>query len=132
MNVNDLEKAIGQRLLTISPAPNVAWPNKDYSGAVPYVEFRHVPNGILNETIDGSFSRMQGIFLLTVVTERDKFTADANTIAWSIVDAFTIGLRLPTDGGGGVVVSQSTDLAPGFVDGIYWRQPVRVFYTTAP
>jgi len=131
MNMDDIEQAIGERLLTLSPAPAVAWPNKSYSGAVPYVEFRHVPNGILNETIDGSFSRMQGIFLLTVVTERDKFTAEANTIAWSIVELFSIGLRLAVPGGY-LVVSQSTDVAPGFVDGVYWRVPVRVFYVTSP
>jgi hypothetical protein len=127
----DVENALGEYLAGMDDCPPIAWPNKDYSGAVPYIEFRHAPNGRTDVTIDGGFVSSQGIVLLTVVVERDKFTNEANTLAWDIIARFPRGLRLDLDDGQ-VLIYQPTDLAPGFVDGVYWRQPVRVFYQTTP
>ena len=135
MTFQEIETALGQRLTGLSPAYPVAWPNKDYdptgSGKVPYIEFRHVPSARDDDSIDGSFAVQTGIALLTVVVNRDEFANAANTIAQAIADRFAYGLRI-TAGSGAVMVTKPSELATGFVDGVYWRQPVRVSYRTAP
>lgn len=135
MNFQQIETALGQRLSGLSPAYPIAWPNKDYDPTgvdkVPYIEFRHVPSARDDDSIDGSFAVQTGIALLTVVVSRDAFTNQANTIAQAVADRFSYGLRM-TAGSGVVMVAKPAELATGFVDGVYWRQPVRVNYRTAP
>ena len=129
MTFDEIEKAVGQHLTGMSSCPPVAWQNKDASPALPYIEFRHVPNTVTDDTIDGTGIMHQGLFLLTVVVARDKFTTQANTIAQAIATRFPKALRL-TAGSGKVLINAPPSLGAGFVDGVYWRQPVRLSYLT--
>lgn len=135
MTFQQIEAALGQRLAALSPAYPIAWPNKDYdpkaSGAVPYIEFRHVPSARTDDSIDATLTVQTGIVLLTVVVNRDGFSNQANTIAQAIANQFEYGLRLDA-GDGGVLITKPSELATGFADGVYWRQPVRVNYRSAP
>lgn len=135
MNFVTIEQALGMQLVGMSPSYPVAWPNKDYdpkaSGAVPYLEFRHVPASVTDESIDASMHVQTGLALITVVVSRDGFSTDANDIAQAVADMFPMGLRI--DAGSGVVmITKPAEPVAGFVDGTYWRQPVRVNYRTAP
>jgi len=135
MTFAEIEQALGQRLATLSPARPIAWPNKNYdpkaSGAVPYIEFAHIPTIKTDDSIDGTLPVQTGIVLLTVVTARDTFANQANDIAQSIADLFPYGVRIET-ANGTVMISKPSDPVAGFTDGIYWRQPVRVTYRTTP
>lgn len=129
MTFNEIETALGQHLEQMTDAPDIAWPNKDFTPNGLYVEFRHVPNTRTDAVISGGFPIQIGIALLTVVTAKDQFTSEANTVAQNIADRFPKATRL-TAGDGKVVISDSASLATPFVDGVYWRQPVRVPYIT--
>lgn len=133
MTFNEIEQTLGQWLEGMADAPPIAWPNKDYNpqDGLPYVEFRHVPTIRTDDSIDGGHEVQTGIVLLTVVTERDKFTTQAATIGQAIANRFSYGLRI-AGATGDVMVSKPVDPVAGFVDGVYWRQPVRITYRTAP
>jgi len=127
---NDIETAVGQRLQSMPGCPPIAWPNQDYNPNGTYIEFRHSPNQRIDPVLGGGGAPYQtGIFLLTVVVRAGGFATAANTLAQQIADRFPKALRLPA-GGGNVVISAAASLATPFQDGAYWRQPVRVFYTT--
>lgn len=131
MTFLEIEQALGQRLATL--AYPIAWPNKDYdpkgADAVPYVEFRHVPTLRSDDSIDASMPVQTGIVLLTVIVNRDIFANQANVIAQDVADLFFMGLRLAA-GSGQVLITKPAEVVTGFVDGVYWRQPVRVNYRT--
>lgn len=135
MTFGDIETALGQRLDTLDPSYPIAWPNKDFdpkaAGNLPYIEFQHVPTLRSDESIDASLTVQTGIALMTVVTARDAFTGQANTIAQAVADLFSYGLRLSVTGGT-VMIAKPADPVPGFTDGVYWRLPVRVNYRTTP
>lgn len=135
--MNDaIETALGQRLAALPNVPPIAWPNANYdpkaTGAVPYVEFVHSPVQRLDDTIDASDERQEGLALMTVVIARGQFTGPANALADAIAAHFPNGLRLPLSTGDDVMMAKPTDVIQGFTDGIYWRVPVRVTYRTAP
>jgi hypothetical protein len=134
MTFAEIETAIGQRLADLDPAYPIAWPNKDYDpkadGAVPYIEFRHVPTLRSDDSLEGGHEYQTGIALLTVVTMRDSFSTQGNLIAGALAGLFYYGLRITTDDGF-VQVMKPADPVAGFVDGVYWRQPVRVTYRTS-
>lgn len=129
MNFAQIENAIGQHLAGMANCPPIAWPNKDFTPTGDYLEFRHSPNERINNDLTGGFDRQTGIVLITVISQRDKFTATALNIAQNISNRFPKGLRL-TAGTGKVLISNPAALAAGFVDGSYWRQPVTIRYLT--
>lgn len=135
MTFGDIETALGQRLHALSPSYPIAWLNKDYdpkaANAVPYIEFAHIPTARTDASIDGSLTVQSGIALLTVVTARDAFSTQGNTIANAVAALFPYGLRIPVTGGT-VMITKPADPVAGFGDGVYWRQPVRVNYRTTP
>lgn len=134
MNLDSIETALGQRLVTIPSVPPIAWPNRDYDpklpNAVPYLEFVHAPVQRVDDTIDASDPRQEGLALVTVIVPRGQFTGQANALADAVAARFTTGLRLSMQGGGSVMITKPADVVQGFTDGIYWRVPVRIAYRT--
>jgi hypothetical protein len=132
VNQNAIETAFGQRLASLANVPAIAWQNADFDPlvALPYLEFVHAPVARVDEVIDGGFARQIGIVLITVVSERGKFTTGANALAESIADYFPKALRLPLSSGGNAVINAPAEVVQGFTDGVYWRVPVRVSYVT--
>lgn len=132
---NAIETALGQRLAALPNIPPVAWPNANYDpktqGAVPYVEFVHAPVQRVDDTIDASDERQEGLALLTVIVNRGQFTGPANALADAIAAHFPTGLRLLMSNGDDVMIAKPADVLQGFTDGIYWRVPVRLTYRTA-
>ena len=130
MTFDQIETALGQHLGAMPGCPPIAWANADAPNATPYLEVRHAPNTRDTPVIDGTgFPVQTGIFLVTVVAARGAFTRPANILAQAIADRFPKILRLRTSGGN-VVIYRESEPAPGFTDGVHWRQPVRVYYTT--
>lgn len=129
MTLNDVETAIGQHLEAMTGAPTIAWPNKSFTPSGLYLEFRHAPNTIVDNTISGGFDYMQGIALVTVVSDANGFSTAANTLAQLVKDRFPKALRLPA-GTGFVLINEPTSFGTPFQDGAYWRQPVRISYIT--
>ncbi len=129
MTFNEIEAAIGKHLADMTDCPPIAWPNKDFTPAGTYLEFRHAPNERRDDTISGGYAYQIGIALVTVVTARDGFTSEANTIAQAVADRFPKALRL-TAGSGKVVINAPASPGSGFVDGVYWRQPIVINYLT--
>jgi hypothetical protein len=133
--VNDaIETALGQRLVTIPSVPPIAWPNRDYDpklpNAVPYLEFVHAPVQRVDDTIDASDPRQEGLALVTVIVPRGQFTSQANALADAVAARFSNGLRLALSTGGAVMMTKPADIVAGFADGVYWRVPVRIAYRT--
>lgn len=129
MTFNEIETALGQHLGGMTDCPPIAWPNKVFTPNGLYLEFRHSPNERLDQTLGGKFPYQTGLVLVTVVTAKDQFTGEANTVAQSIADRFPKSLRLSA-GAGKVLINEPTALAAPFQDGAYWRQPVRIAYIT--
>jgi hypothetical protein len=129
MTLNDIETAVGQHLSAITDVPDIAWPNDDFTPSGPYIEFRHAPNDSIDDTISGGFEYQTGLFLLTVVTKKNDFTTDANTLASKVKAQFPYGLRLSA-GDGTVLINRPTSPGTPFPDGAYWRQPLRISYIT--
>jgi hypothetical protein len=129
MTQNEIEAAIGQRLAAGVDTLPIAWPNQSFTPTGKYVEFRHAPNTRTDPVISGGYAYQQGLFLLTLVVPAGGFATEANDIAQSIADLFPKALRLAT-ATGKVVINEPTSFGTGFVDGAYWRQPVRISYIT--
>jgi len=126
----DIETALGQRLESLANVPPIAWPNAAFTPAYPYLEFRHSPNDVLDETGQGGYERQIGFVLVTVVTELNAFSNEANDIAEAIRRHFPKALRISA-GDGTVLINAPTSIAAAFpFDGKEWRLPVRVSYMT--
>lgn len=132
MTFSEIETAIGQHLSGMANVPPIAWPNRKFTpGTVPYLEFRHAPNGSFDPVIAGGYAYQIGLVLITVVIPANQFTTAANTLAQAIANRFPKALRLMASSGN-VVINAPTSLATPFQDGAYWRQPVRISYITEP
>jgi hypothetical protein len=130
VTLQEIETALGTRLTGISPAPRVAWPNKDASPALPYLEFRHVPVSIEDDTLDSTGRRQVGLALITVVAQEDQFTTTANGLVAAIQARFPRGLRINVAGKGDILIHRHVEAVAPFQDGDKWRQPVRISYQT--
>ena len=131
MTLQEIETALGQRLAGISPAPRIAWPNKDKDHpALPYLEFRHVPVSVEDDTLDSTGRRQLGLALITVVAQEDQFTTAANGLVAAIQGQFPRGLRLNVPGSGDILIRRHVEAVAPFQDGDKWRQPVRITYET--
>lgn len=139
ISLTDIEFIIGRWLQRIEGLPPISWQNKAFDVSLPYIEFRHSPNTIISDTLGSGFEHRLGIFLLTVVTERNQSTIQSNNIAESIAKQFSKGLHLVRDGDdvvqsivnrNTVTINQPTSFGAGFIDGAYWRQPITIFYIT--
>lgn len=131
MDFSQIETALGQRLRNgLSSTIPIAWQNDDFTpGTVPYVEFVHSPTSRDDDTITGNYAIQLGLCIITVVAPRGQFTTASLGLAKTIAALYPKGLRLAA-GTGTVLIYKPTDIVPGFVDGTYWRQPLRVSYMT--
>jgi hypothetical protein len=127
MTLDEIETALGQRLATMTACPPIAWPNKDVNPARPFLFVQHVPTPRAARQLQGSGYIGGGALMVTIVTARDKFATQANTIAQSVIDRFPQGLRLSA-GNGTVLIHKPAEPMPAFQDGPDWRQPVRIAY----
>lgn len=109
------------------PAGCVA--NVDFTPSGTYIEFRHAPNGQIDDTISGGFAYQSGLVLLTVVSERGKFTGASNILAQKTLDQFPQAAAASGDTGT-VLINKPANAGTPFVDGVYWRQPIVVSYIT--
>lgn len=131
MKLTATEIALAQRLEAMPNCPPIAWPNRVFNTPPPYLEFRHSSTAVNDESLDGTRPYRMGLALVTVIIAADQFTTPANTIADAIEEHFPKGLRLPITGGE-VLITKPSEAVPGFMDGVYWRIPVRITYQTAP
>jgi len=129
MTLDEIEQAVGEHLAALSPAPDIAWPNKDFTPDGEYVEFRHIPNERVDPVISGGYEYQIGIFLLSAVTASGGYSGAANTLAQRVADRFPKALRLAA-GGGSVVISAPARFGTPFQDGTRFRVPVEVRYIT--
>lgn len=123
-NISSIETALGQALAAVPGVDRVAWPNRGAEPQRPFVLFDHVPTVWDNVTVDASEVRATGYMVASVCVTQGQFSTAANVQAQAIIAAFPPGRRL-----GGACIMQTRPL-PGFFDGVGWRQPVRVDYSS--
>lgn len=130
MTLNEIETALGQHLAGMADCPPIAWGNKSADNALPYLRTLHQPVTRIDPTPDCSIPEDKtGIWLVTVVTESDMFTTEANTIAEAVAQRFRAGTRL--DAGSGKVLIDRGEPVAGFHDEANnWAVPVRINYQT--
>jgi|GEM_PF-2170926 len=131
MTLNEIETAFGQHLLKIEDAPEIAWPNKDFTPSGTYIEFRHLPNEAVDDTVTGGMEFQLGLVLMSVVTKSHEYTTEANTIAQAVKKQFPKGLRL-SGLNGSLVINRPVSFGTSFQDGAYFRIPVTASYITEP
>ncbi len=129
IKTQDIANALGQRLMTLSPALPVAWPNKDLPAGTPHpwLIFDHVPVSRADTTYtkDGTVSR--GFVQVTVMTKIGGFATSATDIGEDIAALFPNALKL-TITGGVVQIDNDPIVDQGYPDGPHWRTPVRINY----
>lgn len=130
MTLDEIETALGQHLEAMIDCPPIAWGNKDADHAMPYLRVLNQPVSRVDPTPDGSIPEDKtGILLVTVVTESDTFTTEANTLAEAIAQRFRAGTRIAA-GTGNVLIDRAEPVA-GFLDAANnWAMPVRMNYRT--
>lgn len=124
----DSEDALNAHLATMPGLPAVAWPNVNTPAAKPYLEvavFRNIP---LRLTF-GGYHRRPGIYQVTVVALEGKGTGPAGEIAEAIRDHFPADLKLSTDAGRTVRITQEPQIAGGLQDQGQYRIPVSVYFS---
>ena len=124
-----IEQALGQRLLSISGLPSVFWENEDVPTGTerPYILSEIVPTSTTDRTIDGAAKRHRGYLMAVLVGDLDKFATPNKVISELITAHFPQGLRL-TIGDGEVVITKPPDVKQGFRVGPSWRLPIRIDY----
>ena len=130
MTLNEIETALGQHLAGMANCPPIAWGNKSADHALPYLRTLHSPVTRIQPTVDCSVPEDKtGIWLVTVVTESDMFTTEANAIAEAVAQRFRAGTRL--DAGSGKLLIDRAQPVDGFHDEANnWAVPVRMNYKT--
>lgn len=126
---NEIETAIGQHLRDGLPGRTIVWPNQDANPARPFVTFDHVPVSRTDDTWAGGNIITRGSVMITVVTDRDQFTTEANNIAAEIFNLFPYTLSIITENGL-IIVNKPPEVEQGYRDGADWRLPIRVDYQT--
>lgn len=94
---------------------------------VPCVLFQHVPVTRSDPTLKGGKTIADGFAQFSVVAPLNKFTNQANAIANQIAALFPVAKRI-TLADGKVTIMRPVMPGDGYIDGAYWRVPVRVNY----
>ena len=94
-----------------------------------HLESAYLPGITTNPTMGDAFSRKPGIFQVTVVAPGGAGSADAFTVAGSIVAAFPRGRTVHNADGVRVIVAGSTSVAKGFTDEPWFRVPVSIYFS---
>lgn len=126
---SDISIALGERLQTMFPEPRIAWPNEKSDGppTMPYLVPQMVRLPRTDPTVEATFPISNGQFVVTVVSELDEFSVDAEGLADDVAELFPMGLRLPVTGGE-ITIMKPPDVLLGFPDAVSWRVPVRITY----
>lgn len=138
--------AIAQRLMTIDPARDVAWPgmNLPADAARPYLIFDHVPVARRDNTLKGTNEVATGFVMVTVISEpglpiwsamvenvAGDLVPSCGAIAKAVRTLFPYTERLTTADGDAVSIARSPEVMQGYPDGTHWRTPVKVVYETS-
>lgn len=126
-----IERALGERLLTLHPTPTVIWDN-DEPDAIPkppYLVVQFTKTGRTDRTVAGTLPIRTGYMTVAVIEKQNKFTTQANNLADQIADLFPSALRLSASGQT-LTITKGGDVQSGYPDGPNWRVPVRVDYRT--
>ena len=129
MTLEEIEEAAGRHLLGMDLCPPIAWPDQDFDGPRPFIEFRHIPATVTDATLAGERPTWRGQFLLTVMAERAGLAKEARSIAGRVMARFPHTLRLPAPSGV-VLIRKPPEARSGFPDGSDWRLPVVIDYQT--
>ncbi|MFO8071509.1 MAG: phage tail terminator-like protein [Polyangia bacterium] len=130
MTLDDLETALGQHLTGMTNCPPIVWMNKDAEPSLPYLRFRHDPVSRIAPTLAKDIAPDQvGLVIVTIVTQSDTFTTEANVLAEQVADRFPEGLRLAA-GSGNILIDRSEPVAGLLDDRNNWTVPVRIRYRT--
>jgi hypothetical protein len=128
MTLDEIETALGQHLAAMPNCPPIAWGNKSADHPKPYIRTLHSPVSRIDATIDCSLPEDKiGLWMVTVVSESDQFTTQANTIAEAIAQHFRQGKRLAA-GSGNVLIDRAEPVAGFHDDANDWNVPVRMRY----
>jgi len=127
MTEEDIQNALGQRLVDAMPLYEVVFENRDSVPARPYIAAEVVRVRTFDDTLAGGFKHSVGFFQATVVIEAGLFASPALHIADHIAEAFPYGTRI-TIPGGVITVMQPPAIQQGIRDGMDYRVPVRIDY----
>ena len=130
MTFQEISDALAQHLLGITDCPPIAWQNGDTPSGLPYLIAKHIPVSREDDTIDCTGPIQNGMFMVTVVTQRGDLGEAANTLAQQIADRFKKGVRI-TAGAGKLAFNFAAEPVEGFHDKAEnWCVPVRARYIT--
>jgi hypothetical protein len=125
----EIENGIGEYLRNGLPGRTIVWPNQDADPDRPFVVFDHIPVSRTDDTWSGGDIITRGSVMITIVIERNKFTAPANVIANDVFSLFQYPTSIITDNGL-IIINKPPELETGYRDGADWRLPIRVDYQT--
>lgn len=125
----DINAALNAHLATLPDLPPIAWPNRAFepSGAPLWYEVTFLPRGTDAPFLaDDSALDYGGVYQIAIMTQLGIDESEGLTQAGIIRAHFARGLKL-TYGTASVRIRRTT-VAPGMVDGSYYRIPVSVYY----
>lgn len=130
MRESEISRTLRQHLAALSGLPTIYHENQDVpeTQARPYTVIQMVRasrNNIANDGTDAT--NATGYMQVTIVTEVNTFSTDAEGFADDICAHFPKALSLQGTGGL-VTITNEPDVLPGLRDGSDWRTSVRVPY----
>ena len=130
IDTDDIATAIGQHLLTLSPAIPVVWDGKDIPPGMahPFLIFDFIPSEPVDNTLNGSFERQTGFAAIAVMTKPGEFASEGRKIGMRIKDLFPYAKKFAITGGK-VTINSPSHVSQGYPDGPHFRTPVRIFYS---
>jgi hypothetical protein len=130
VTANQIEQAFGRALEAAPAIAPIVWPNRTKTlPAKPYLVVQHVPTTRRSVGMAaGAGQVVSGVFVVTVVTDINTFSTEANTLAAQVMARFPRATRISA-GSGKLQFgpNDANELTPSR-DGPDWRQPVRVSY----
>lgn len=129
---DDVVVALTQKLLTLTPAMAIAWPNTHYNPAadVPFLSVAVLPGQTDNPTVGGggnALKRYVGVFQVNVHSPADTGEGDARRVGDLLTALFPVGLSMSYNGVT-VRVMRPVAMAQAFADGAWSVMPTSIFY----
>lgn len=130
MSISD---ALGQRLDDANLGYQIAWPNKksDDPLKVPYLIYEYVPTSRRDHSLAGGSAIARGYVQISVVTKKNTFEADDETVANAVTNVFD-----RADPAKAVIIDSGLKIKMGdsqvlrsYPDAVNWRTPVRIQFT---
>ncbi|HEX73324.1 MAG TPA: hypothetical protein ENN65_08430 [Candidatus Hydrogenedentes bacterium] len=126
---NQIEEAFGRHLEAAYIA-DIVWPNATENlPPKPYLVVQHVPGIRRSPGLGaGGGEEVTGSFVVTVVTDVNKFSTQANDLAAEVMARFPRAVPIPCGDGKLRPGPQNPVALVAGRDGADWRQPVRIAY----